>query len=523
MNFIPLTLIVICLILCFISNSPPCFAGGVEEGKNTPENELIPLEKVEVITLGSRDKAESFARDLESSGYKTLVTPDDKGENQGYKVFILINKKDQNIPELSGELSQGKAENKTNQDKERGYESGKKPSWDILGRRQHYLHASLTLSGIFTDNALNSRDDKESDFSTILSPAVWIVFPYSGQNIAPLSLYLRSPGGTLLTRQWPDSILHYQASLYYRSDIPLTSSSGGLAYGTVPAQTLSGRLLLLGNRFSLLAEDQYEFSHLEQEAGTVNAHGEQDRYNSNLLNVALSYASRNRLVFQVGYSHFTTSYKSDLDTFRDRKDDGLSASVSYKLSPRMSLIAEYRYLNIAYDKTGELDSDEHYFMGGISWDITAKSKGLLKAGYVVKKFDKFSGSFDSFSFEAQLDHRFTPKTSLLLNAYRKPNETDIQGTDFSLTDGLEVKLRHLLTPRLTSSAGFLIMNDHYKKGPNFSESVDSTLYQANIELQYAFKRWLKGGIGYAYTIKNSSMSELEYRSNTFYLNITSAI
>ena len=517
MKFTPLLLILhICLILC-IASAAPCFAGGVEEIKNIPEKELIPLEKVEVITLGSREEAENFARELEMSGYKTIVINEDRGDNQGYKVFILINKKDQNIPELSEEPSQGPADNKISQ------ESDNKPSWEILGRRHRNVRASLAVSGIFTDNALNSKSNEKSDFSTILSPAIWILFPYSNQNITLLSLSLRSPGGSYLTRQWPESLLHYQASLYYRTDIPLTSSSGGLVYGKTPAQTLSGRLLLSGNRFSLLAEDQYEFSHLEQEAGAVTTSGANDRYYSNLLNVALSYNSRNRLVFQAGYSHFIIRDLSDLGSFRDRQDDGLSASVSYKLSPWMNLVGEYRYVNISYDKTSELDSSEHYFMGGISWNITAKSKGLFKAGYGVKNFDHSPGDFSSFSFEAQLDHRFTPKTSLSFSAYRKTSETNVMGMDFSLTDGLDVKLQHLLTSRLTSSAGFLIINDHYKKGPELTENADSRLYQVNLALQYAFKRWLKGGIGYAYTIRNSSLSELEYRSNTFYFNITSAI
>jgi hypothetical protein len=189
----------------------------------------------------------------------------------------------------------------------------------------------------------------------------------------------------------------------------------------------------------------------------------------------------------------------------------------------MSLIGQYRYLNISYDNSSELDSNEHYFMGGISWDISAKSKGLLLAGYVVKNFDHFSKSYDGFSFEAQLDHRFTPKTSLLVNAYRKTSETDVTSMDFSVTDGLEIRLQHLLTPRLTSYAGLLIENDHYKKGPDFSERIDSTVYQVNLGLQYALKRWLKGGIGYSYTIKDSSVSEFEYRSNMFYFNITTAI
>ncbi|MFZ2199088.1 MAG: outer membrane beta-barrel protein [Thermodesulfovibrionales bacterium] len=507
MKFTPLLLIpYLCLILCFTS-APPCFAGDAEEIENIQAKELIPLEKVEVITLGSREKAEGFANELEKSGYKTMISTGDKGD---YKVFILMDKKDRNLPDLSGYTSQGPTDKN-------------KPSWEILGRQHRNVHASLTLSGIYTDNALNSSSDKTSDFSTILSPAIWILFPYSGQSITPLSLSLRTPGGRLLAIQRPEPLMHYQASLYYRTDIPLTSSSDGLVYGRIPAHTLNGKILLSGNRFSLFAEDQYEFSHLEQEAGIVANPDDQDRYDSNLFNILLSYTSRNRLAFQVGYSNFMIGYKSDLDSFRDRQDNGFSAAVSYKVSQRMSLIVDYRYLNIAYDDTNDLDSSEHFFMGGISWDITAKSKGLLMAGYNVKNFDRFSGSYESFSLEAQLDHRFTPKTSLLVNAYRKPNETNIEGTDFSLTEGLEVRLQHLLTSRLTSSAAFLIINEHYKEGPDFDEIIDSEIYQVKLALQYAFKRWLKGGIGYAYTLKNSSVSELEYRSNTLYFNITAAI
>jgi hypothetical protein len=513
----------VCLIFLCITSALPCFAEGVEEINNISEKELIALEKVEVITLGSREKAESFAAELERSGYKTIVTAEDKGARQNFKVFILVNKNDRNIPDLSGGLSQGPADNKTTQDEAPGgYKPDKKSSWEILGRRHRYVHGSLTLSGIYTDNALNSRTDKKSDFSTILTPQIWLGFPLS-LNLGPLSISLRSPGGRLLTKQSSDSQSRFQASLYYIPNIALTSSSGGLAYGKVPAQTLGGSLSYLGNRFSLLAEDQYEFSQQEQRSGVAATPGVNDRYNSNLLNLSLSYTSRNRLGFQLGYSNFTTGYKSELNSFRDRQDNVFYASAAYKLSHKMGLIVDYKYLIISYDNSGELDSNEHYLMGGISWNITAKSKGLLKAGYGVKKFDSSGRSFSSISFEGQLDHRFTPKTSLAFSAYRKTSETNVTGMAFSLTNGLEVKLNHSMNPRLTSSAGFLIVNDHYKTFPELTGGFDSRLYRVNLSLQYTFRRWLKGGIGYAYTINNSSRSELEYRSNMFYFNITSEI
>ena len=516
------------LIFFFVSFTlaPPCSAQAVKAEQNIPEDEFIPHEKIEILSFDSLEKAERFAQTLEGSGYRALILTESSEDQHLYRVFILIDQGQQQAP---GSISNGepevpveKAETAQYQDKEL-YEAATKPLWNILGRQKRYVHGSVTFSGIYTDNVLNSKDDKQSDFSTLLSPAIWLVAPYTRQEVAPLALSLRSPGGNLLSRQWPDSPFRYQASLYYRADIPLTSSSGHLRYGKTPGQTISGKLLIKGNRFSLLAEDQYEFSYHEKEAGVVTRPGENERYNSNYLGVTLTYETRNRLLLSGGYSYFKSRYLSDVSDFRDRWDNSFFASLSYAVSPKLSLLTEYRFLGISYDKNSGLDSNEHYLLGGISWEITAKSRGLLKAGYVVKEFDHSYGRHDHFTFELQLDHRLTPKTSATFIAYRKPSETDVNGTAFSISNGLEVRLQHILTARLTSSAGFLLIDEQYENGLTLTEDVDSTTYQTYLALQYEFRRWLKGTVGYAYTVKDSSLSELEYRSNTFYFSLTSAI
>jgi polysaccharide biosynthesis protein VpsM len=498
-----LILMSLAVLILFLTAEVPCFAVEEQNRKVAFEDETVPLEKIEVLTADSRDKAESLAKTLEESGYRPIVVTEDLGGKPVYKVFILLPKGEQ-IPA---------------RDKERYYESEKKPSWDILGRQNRIVHGSLTLSGIYTDNVLNSNHNRISDFSTVLSPALWLVLPHTSENIAPAALDVRSPGGSQLSRQWPESLFHYQASLYYRTDIPLTSSSGHLGYGTTPAQTLAGKLLLIGNRLSLLAEDHYEYSYHNQEAGAIIRQGERDRYNSNYFGVTLSYDTRHRFVLSGGYSNFITSYQSDLSDFMNRRDNGLFGLLTYKLSPRLSLLAEYRFFDISYDHTGILDSREHYFLGGISWDITAKSKGLFKAGYVAKDFDQSIGSSNDFSLELQLEHHFTPKTSVVAGVYRKPTETDLNGMAFSLTNGLDVRLLHILTPKLTAAAGFLVEDDHYRQLHGLTGAADSTTYQVNAELQYAFRRWLRGTVGYAYTIKNASVPELEYNSNTLFFNV----
>jgi predicted porin len=518
----PVLFTVTIIIALFVISPFSCFAGHAQDSNKISEDELVPFEKVEVLTTNSQDKAETFAKTLEGSGYKSTVVKEGIGDKQVYKVFILINEAEEDIRNLSGELSQDPAGMKPVQENERRYESDKKPSWDILGRQERYVHASLALSGIYTNNVENSRDNKKSDFSTVLSPAIWLVVPHTRRDVAPAELSVRSPGGSLLSSQWPDSLLHYQASLYYRTDIPLTSSSGNLRYGTTPAHTLSGNLFIKGNRLSLLAEDHYEFSYHEQEAGVINKTGEHSRYNSNYFGVTLSYETRRRLVLSGGYSNFITWYQSDVSDLRNRQDDGFFASMSYKLSSRVSVLAEYKYFGISYDHHSVLDSKEHYFLGGISWAITAKSKGLFKAGYGIKDF-AHSRSYKNLSLELQLDHRLTPKTLLLAGAYRKTSESNLLDMAFSLTNGVDVRLQHLLTPKLTASAGFLYLNDHYKHLEGRSEDAESNTYQWSIALQYAFKRWLRGNIGYAYTRKSASLSELEYTSDTLFFSVMTSI
>ena len=497
----PLVFIAKIFLILFLAAALPCFAEEEKNSKGVSAYEADSLERVEVLTVDSRDKAESLAKTLEESGYRSLVVKEDIGGKEVYKVFILVDKGEQV------------------QSQEKNYGSDRKSSWDILGRQRRIVHAALTLSGVYTDNVLNSHNNKIDDFSTLLSPALWLALPHTSENITPSVLNVRSPGGSHLSRQWPDSASDYQASLYYRTDIPLTSSSGHLRYGTTPAQTLSGRFLIKGNRFSFLAEDQYEFSYHEQEAGAIIRQGERDRYNSNYFGANLSYDTQHRLVLSGGYSHFLTNYLSDLTDFRNRKDNGLYGILTYKLSPKLSLLAEYDFFDISYSHSDALDSREHYFLGGISWDITAKSKGLFKAGYNVKDFGGSTGSFDDFSLELQLDHRFTPKTAVVASIYRKPNETDLNGTAFSLTNGFNLQLRQTLTPKLTSAVGFLVEDDHYKQLHGLTEVADSTTYEGNAALQYTFRRWLRGTVGYAYTKKNASVADLEFNSNQWFFNM----
>jgi predicted porin len=516
-------LLFICQIVLFFLTAPvtPCFAEGIAEGDSITGGDSTPFDQVEVFSFDSRDEAESFSKKLESSGYRSIIETEIRGTKEVHTVFILTIKGEQfDVQELSGESLPDSGEKGPAPDKAQHYESGGGPSWDTMGRRWSNIHGSLSLTGIYTDNVLNSRDNKKADFSTVLTPEIWLTVPGIKQKLSLLTLSPRAPGGFTLSTPDSEQKRRLSGYAYYRTDIPLSSSSGISPYGEQLMHKLGGGILYNGPRISASLADQYESSYHEREAGMVLKPGEQDRYDANRFDALLKYTSLNRLGLDLGYSNFIVRYASGESSFRDRSDDLFSSSVSYRLSPKMSLLAEYEYISIAYDQESSLDSSEHYFLGGLSWDITEKSKGLIKAGYVVKDFENGFGRHDDFSFEVQLDHRLTPRTSLLVSGFRKTSETNIADMSFSITNGFETRLQHMLSTRLTTSAGFLLTEDHYKDEAGLTESVESRTYQGVLECQYEFRRWLRGRVGYAYTQKDSSRNELEYKTNSLFFLIT---
>ncbi len=112
----PLVFLKQVFVILFLTVALPVLPTEVKAGNNMSEDELIPLEKVEVLTVDSREKAEDLAKTLEESGYRSIVETEKLGGKEVYKVFILV-RKGEMIPE-SGGLSQGPAGTKPEQDKE---------------------------------------------------------------------------------------------------------------------------------------------------------------------------------------------------------------------------------------------------------------------------------------------------------------------------------------------------------------------------------------------------------------------
>jgi hypothetical protein len=398
-------------------------------------------------------------------------------------------------------------------------------SWDILGKKGKRIHASLSLTGVYTDNAYNSSVDEESDLSLYLSPEIWITFPRvrtKPQDIRSTSS--RSPGGMALSRSSPVIERRYQAHLIYRADIPVYSVNSP-SDDTI-SHRFGGGITYKGNRFQLDVIDRFLISYEDRGTGISTAPSDVDEYKSNFFNTILSYDTRNRFRLRFDYSNYRIDYDDDRNAFRERTDNSYSAYVFYKLRPRTALFVQYNFIDIQYDDNRSLDSYEHNLFGGVQWDVTAKTKGLLKAGYGIKEFKNTGEDDSNFLLETQVHYKFTPKTSFRFLAFSKTSETDVVQASHIISSGIEGEYQQMLTARITGLARLSYVNDEYSDDFTFGGQPgqrDDNTTQASIGLQYRMRRWLQGSLGYIYERRDSNFDYFDYTSNSIFLRITGSI
>ena len=394
-------------------------------------------------------------------------------------------------------------------------------SKDIFGRKGGYIHPFLSITGYYTDNVFNSPVDKKSDFVTALTPGVWLAVPGINQKILSVSSSNTAPGGYRLSRSSENFFRRYQVYLLYAADIEYFSKYNSQNFTGHRIEGLFQYNLRGGLTFEFV--DQYLISHDIIGTG-IRTSDELDEFHTNLANPRLIYNTGKRWWFMVDYANFYVKYNEQRNAFRQRDDNAVSAYVFFRLQPKTSAFFQYQYIDINYRDDILSNSDEHNFYGGIAWDITAKSKGAIKAGYGTKDFaDDTIENAKNFRLELQVNHRFTPKTSIMLNAWRRTDETNISTTDYILAHGIEFGYNQQFTGRLTGNARLSYIHDHYKGDLTYdwvTQERKDSYYIGTVSLFYRFREWVGAGIGYTWTKRDSNFPSFEYMSNMLWFNLS---
>ncbi|MEW6586227.1 MAG: outer membrane beta-barrel protein, partial [Nitrospirota bacterium] len=270
--------------------------------------------------------------------------------------------------------------------------------------------------------------------------------------------------------------------------------------------------------------DQFLASHDAWGSGISQ---ELDKYRSNLANFIVTYDLSDRVKLRVDYANFLVNYTASRNAFRDRDDNVISGYVYYKFKPKTALFAEYEFADIEYRNDVLSNSMEHHYYGGLQWDITAKTKGSVKAGYGVKDFrNPQIDTGDYFIMEAQMDYAFTPKTSLMLKGARKTEETNISTTNYIVSNSVELEYLQRLTAKILGDIRLYYAHDAYKGDLTFfgeTKERKDRYFSGALAFQYKFREWLEMDAGYVYSLRDSSFSDFDYTNNTVFLRVIGSL
>jgi len=378
---------------------------------------------------------------------------------------------------------------------------------DVFGKDQGRFHPFLSVEAKYMDNVFITNEDTKTDLITTIAPGFWLAVPGNRERLLKISTSNTSPGGLQMSRIKPDATRRYQAYFMYSPEFVNFMDHSQHNHVSHKVEGMFMYNLKSGISFDIVNQfnDRKEVSN-DGVADTLY------KYKDNLFNIITTYDYSEKVKFRLDYSNYTLAFDEVLNEYRDRTDNSFGFYLFYKFRPKTSVFGEYEFADIAYDQGTLSDSTEHRYYGGIQWDVTAKTRGRFKLGFIDKTFDQ--ARYDDsqfFSMELQTQHNFTPKRALKVNAFRKSHETSTSGASNFIKTGIEASWLQRFREKWTGTYTLAYSQDDYqdstRKDDNFSTGP---------ALRFKPKKWLTFDLGYYYLLRNSTLSTYEYDANIIY-------
>lgn len=390
---------------------------------------------------------------------------------------------------------------------------------DIFGKESGYFHPALSISESYNDNIYNTKD-KEEDYITNISPSFWVALPGTKDPISIKEVSSGTTGGLTKTRFKSDSANRYQSYAFYGPQFDIYSQND--ENNTTSHLAEGGLQVNLKGGMSFDVVDQYFKSNDPRGEGVST---DLDEFENNLLDGMIDYDITKKLQARIGGSLYNVHYSDTRNNYKDRQDQGLSAYLFFHLMPKTSIYVGYDHIDVEYDKdviNGFSDSTLAKYFAGVKWDITAKSKGNFKAGYLSREFDdKNYDDTDGFLAELTIDHNFTNSTSVSLTGARSNTQSDILGSNSIDSSSLGLTYNQKITAKIIATLMLRWENLDYQ---DINRTDD--VYMISPKMQYKFTDWLTSDLVYTYKTRQSESdpnTDYDYENNTFMLRLTAAI
>lgn len=382
---------------------------------------------------------------------------------------------------------------------------------DVLGQKGGMFHPFIILEEMFTDNLFATHSSKKSSFITTIAPGIWLASPGTRIKQLQIDTTPTAPGGLHLSRIKPEGGRRYQSYFLYSPEYVMYSGYSKHDHLNHKAEGLFQVNLKSGLSFDLV--DVFH------DRETVSGDGLTDtlyRYQDNLLDFITTYDPENKFKFQLAFSNYDLSYKDFAVSNRNRNDKTYGLSVFYKFWPKTDLFVEYNHSDIEFDTAKINDSIENRYYVGADWDITDKTNGAVKVGFIEKDFDSPAvADQDGVSFELRLQHELSAKRSIKVTGYRKFHESDMAAASSFLSTGVDLNLDQKITEKWSAS-----LNIFYERNEYNGIGRDDDVFGFGPAIRFEPREWLFFDLGYYYYQNNSNDIFYDFDINQIFLRAT---
>lgn len=393
---------------------------------------------------------------------------------------------------------------------------------DIFGKEGGVIHPFLLFEEKYTDNLYLTDSDKDEEFITTVSPGLWFALPGNREKLLEIGLSTSSPGGLNLSRIKPETTRRTQGYLLYAPEFVFYSDHTGDNSTNHRAEGMFQYNFNMGLSIDVI--DQFNSRHEINDNGIYEG---LDKYKDNLFDLIMVYETSEKFKFRFDYSNYDLEYDGSDNEYRNRNDNSFSVYAFYQVKPKTSVFVEYEFSDIEFDTYTDSDSVENRFYTGVEWDVTSKTTGRIKVGYIFKDFD--SGDVDDqdgFSFEIQTQHNFNPKRGFRLTGFRRFNESTMVDASTYIATGVSAAWLQRFTEKWSGTLAVGITNEQYKGESTFEGVTDEReddIFSVVPALRYEFRDWMTFDLGYAFAQRNSSFSTFDYNENTIFFRVDLSI
>ncbi len=218
------------------------------------------------------------------------------------------------------------------------------------------------------------------------------------------------------------------------------------------------------------------------------------------------------------YTHYLESDWESLN--RNRVNVG--AEVFYNFSSKTNVFFETTYSDIVYSSNTVNNSNGYNFALGAEGNIAPKVRGIAKAVYSVRKYDKdlTVGSVkadnynDLLGYVVSLDYTPTNRNLIRLSGQRVMEETTFVANRYYVSSLIGLTLMQKLMDKWEASVKVSYENMYYPMSLGAgTDKRNDNMYVVRPALDYKFEKWLSAGVWYQFRKRASNMSAVEYDNN----------